>query len=36
MYFCGVNDLGALQNGRITQEEFEFMQKIISKIKAGK
>lgn len=36
MYFCGINDLGALQNGRITQEEFDFMQKIISKIKAGK
>lgn len=31
MYFCGVNDIGALQNGLIT-EEYNFMQDIIEKV----
>lgn len=32
MIFCGVNDLGALQNGLITKEEYNFMQDIIKKV----
>lgn len=36
MKFCGVNDLGALQNGDITQEEYDFMHQIFSKIEGDK
>lgn len=32
MYFCGVNDIGALKDGLITKEEYDFMHQIFSKI----
>ena len=36
MKFCGVNDYGALKDKLITQKEYDFMQKIFSKIEEEK
>lgn len=33
MYFCGVNDIGALENGNITQEEYDFIQQTLKDLK---
>lgn len=32
MYFCGVNDLGALNEGYITENEYNFIQSILTKL----
>lgn len=34
-YLCGVNDVGALERGVITKEEYNFMEEIFSKISKG-
>lgn len=36
MKFCGVNDIGALKDGLITKEEYDFMHQIFSKIEGDK
>lgn len=32
MVFCGINDIGALKDGLITEEEYNFMQEVIKKV----